>query len=157
MPDIIDTGTANTVVVTDRRTVVTLEREETIVEVSSPGPQGRRGETGATGGTLAPINFSYGDATPKLLYTPTDNVVIDLAQIVLRTVFDGVGASLSVGTMADHESVISLNSNDPYEAATYETSPEKQLSSGESLYLFITSGTGATQGSGQIVLSPLSI
>jgi len=146
----------NTSSVTNFNDEVTLTSQNDSVRVCSPGIQGPRGQAGQGVG-LPPINFSYGDATPKLLYTALAACVIDLSQIIIRNAFNGVGASLSIGTAGDNSAVMSVSTNDPAMVQTFEASPDLIMAIGDALYLYITPGAGATVGNGQVLLSPLNL
>jgi hypothetical protein len=111
---------------------------------------------GAPGGGLqAPLNFAYGDASPDVVFTPAvDCELTDLA-LQITTPFDGVGASLKVGTIADPALLMDTWQNDPGSACIYETSPHQALSAGTAVRLTINPGTGASQGAGQLIFTVL--
>lgn len=141
-----------------QKDIVVVEIDSSIVvSAGEAGPRGEPGAAGLPSSGLPPINFSYGDASPSLLYTLTEDMLLDGVQLILSTVFDGVGASLSVGTLGSPGLYLSASYNDPYAVATYETSPDVIIASGTAIYLTIVPGAGASTGSGKVVLALLPL
>lgn len=164
MPTLVASGNDTRVVIVERlrtasivaseKTVTGLTSEATPVRVSSPGPQGARGIPGSSGsGLIAPINFSYGDSSPAniLVFSETSEVMSLSLQI--EQPFDGAGAALSLGTAANPQELFAEAEVLPGTAATFEFSPRIEYPAGTVLVLTITPGAGATQGSGQLVIS----
>lgn len=111
----------------------------------------------AAGGGIQPplplpnvVNFAFGDASPKLVFTVSAATTILQVNFVITTPFNGTGAALSVGTAGSPQLLLSTAQVDPYYAAEYETNPNVNVSS--SVLLTITPGAGCTQGAGWIVL-----
>lgn len=115
------------------------------------------GAQGPLGNAFSPIvvGFSFGDASPVVLYTLPQASYVGNVTLDIQTPFNGVGAVLSVGVGGDLQALLPLGHNDPSQALQYETSPGVFLPGGTQLLLAITPGTGATQGSGAVVIDLL--
>ena len=132
-----------------------------VLEIVTAGPQGARGADGADGsagangdGQYPTVSFAFGDASPAIVMTvnPASAAEVALVQVEIEEAFDGVGAQIAFGTVADPDSLMRADQNDPSELAVYETSPRVRLAGGEQLQLTITPGAGASQGRGKIIL-----
>jgi hypothetical protein len=97
------------------------------------------------------VGFSFGDA-PRAIYVVPDDRLAYLVRLVIDTPFDGTNAAIAVGTAADAGALMPANANDPTVAAGYEFASNTELALGDSVQLTITPGSGATQGSGRIIL-----
>lgn len=118
--------------------------------VGPPGAQGLPGVDGAD--TSAPgVSFSFGDATPVLIASLAVGRRISLARIDVYAPFDGLGASLSIGTLDSPELLMGVTLNDPKQAAGFEAVPMLPIPASD-LYLFITPGSGASAGSGHVLI-----
>lgn len=102
--------------------------------------------------TTASLNFSFGDASPSVLFTIAANKIIEEVRIIILTEFDGVGASLKVGDALQDDLLLNEDQNDPTIAATYISTPNISYNSPTQILLTINSGSGATQGSGILLL-----
>lgn len=139
---IVDQGNAVDIVATRTRTV----------EIDTPGLPGPPGPPGLSAGGLAPpINFSYGDA-PSAVWAPSVPGLLNYARLSIDTVFDGVGPTIKVGTFAAPQSVLPAAYNDPTQIGDYENTPDVPLAAGQPVYLAITPGSAATQGSGFLLI-----
>ena len=119
------------------------------------GADGADGSAGANGdGQYPTVSFAFGDASPAIVMTvnPASAAEVALVQVEIEEAFDGVGAQIAFGTVADPDSLMRADQNDPSELAVYETSPRVRLAGGEQLQLTITPGAGASQGRGKIIL-----
>lgn len=114
-----------------------------------PGAAGEQGPPGADGNGNIQINFAFGDATPVNLGAVTGLVVA--VSLIVEDGFNGTGAALAVGTLSSPELLMQVAQNSPSEPARYEANPGERLA-GESIYLFITPGTGASQGAGTLYM-----
>jgi hypothetical protein len=115
------------------------------------GAKGAPGSgSGSSSGVYAP--FSWGDASPSLVYVVLQNSLLVSATILLRTAFNGAGAVLSLGLSGDPQAFVPPSAVDPGTAAEYETYPDTLLAAGTQILLFITPGVGANQGAGGIRL-----
>ncbi len=98
--------------------------------------------------------FSYGDATPKSLLTVEAGKRVLEVLVAIEVPFNGVGAALSVGTLADPDRLVPAGMIDPSVAATYEFSPAELFSADTAVFLFITPGSGASAGNGSVFFQP---
>jgi hypothetical protein len=98
------------------------------------------------------VEFSWGDATPRVIVAVPANTTILTAQIIIVTPFNGVGAALSLGDSGNPERLIGIGQNDPTSWGEYETNPGYEYTSSTQIILTITPGTGNSQGSGIINL-----
>lgn len=112
------------------------------------GPQGEPGFSGA--GVIEPITWHWGDA-PSAVYVPAEAGTLVLARLKVDTPFNGVGASIRVGTLAAPESVLPAEWIDPYSELEFENTPDIALAAGEAVRIEITPGT-ASQGAGRLFL-----
>ena len=103
------------------------------------------------------LNFSYGDASPSVIYTPSVNAVMTLCRIDIDTAFNGAGAALAVGTAASPQLLMPADRNAPSMVAAFETTPDVTVLAGTDLRLTITPGGGASQGAGRIVLDSIPV
>lgn len=106
-------------------------------------------------GPLPPINFSYGDASPAAMTTFAVTSEVMLASLQIEQAFDGAGASLTLGTAANPAEIFDTFEVLPGEVATFEFTPRVEYPAGTALVLTINPGAGATQGSGQLVISAI--
>jgi hypothetical protein len=121
--------------------------------INKMGLRGLRGPPGVNAsGAVAPIDFTYGDAS-SAIYTPGQAGTITLARVDVQTSFDGAGAQLKLGTVASPESILAAAQNDPSTVGEFENTPDVHLSSTDSVFLTIVPGAGATQGSGSVLLT----
>lgn len=164
-------GGGGTVIRVDRSTVARINANRPAVRVADPsaaltvaqrgntvraganiGPQGPQGEPGLSGGgTIAPIAFAWGDA-PGAVFTPGAAGVLTVARFKFDVPFNGSGASIVLGTLADPDAAMPAAYLDPYSEQEFENTPDLALDAGQALRLSITPGT-ATQGSGVLFLT----
>lgn len=131
----------------------TLLLTETALELLSEGIMGPPGLPGTSGaGSLQSIPFAWGDATPATLLTVSAEKRIYRVRLLIEDIFNGGGASLSVGSADDPEDLVSTTENDPTSVGTYETYPDQRYLTDTLLRLTITPGAGASTGSGQVQL-----
>ena len=97
-------------------------------------------------------NFSWGDATPAVLGDFVVGNTIYAIRVVILTVFNGVGAALSVGVTGSPSLLMGVNECDPKMVGTYEVTPGYKLVGPATIRLYITPGAGATAGNGKIMI-----
>jgi len=118
---------------------------------------GRQGASGvippSTVLTLDPVQFAYGDASPRVAVTLPFACEIVSVLFQIDQTFDGVGAALSLGTAGNPELLMPINGNYPSEIGQYESSPAAELTISTDIIITITPGAGATQGSGEIIFN----
>lgn len=145
----------NTRLVVQQATVPVLVDRAAVntVEIVARGPQGPRGERGPAGadssGQVPPIPFSWGDAPREVFTAPTAGVLA-IVRIQYTTAFNGSGASVRVGTVA--EAAMPESYSNPYTTHEFENSPDLMLDEGDVVYLTITPGT-ASAGAGLLFLT----
>ena len=99
------------------------------------------------------LPFHFGDATPELVCEVPPGTIIDQVDIIIFTAFDGVGASLSVGSAgAGYIDLMATSDNYPADIGTFITTPGILYSADTLIYIQITPGSGATAGYGQVVI-----
>lgn len=121
-------------------------------EAGPPGAQGATGPMGPSGAGSVVQPFAYGDATPVLLTTIAAGKRVFRAHLTIDQAFDGLGASLSVGPLASPGELLASGDNAPASVATYETTPGLSYGVSTGIYLFITPGSGASSGTGAVIL-----
>lgn len=128
-------------------TVEVIGESVALVEVGVQGPPGTPAP-----GAIAPINFSWGDASPVLLAMVGAGKHAYVVELIITTALNGVGAALSVGSLAAPAELMATTDNNPASVASYETNPDKLYGAATAIYLTITPGSGASAGAGQIRL-----
>ena len=126
-----------------------------VADVTPRGVDGADGAAGANGdGQYPVIEFAFGDASPAIVLTlnPASAAEVALVQLEIEEAFDGAGASIAVGTVADPDGLMRADQNLPGEVAVLETSPRVRLPAGEGVQLTITPGAGASQGRGKLII-----
>lgn len=120
-----------------------------------PGPKGAPGDSSAATGR-AVVPFAFGDASPLPVFTPAVNCTDILVRLVIDTPFNGAGAALKLGTVAQPEALLAASHNDPTAAGGYEAAPDAALVAGVPIVLSIVPGTGATQGAGRAIFDSIN-
>lgn len=141
--------------VRDAAQVHTIEQRADTVAIATPGVQGPKGDPGLSpAGLLPPINFAFGDATPATVAVLSDASEVMAVQLQIEEAFNGVGATIALGTAEDPELLLAAWQSDPSDAGgVFEVCPRVELPANTNLVLTIAPGAGATQGRGQLVLS----
>lgn len=96
--------------------------------------------------------FAFGDATPTLIFSTSSNDTVYRVELTITTPFDGIGASLSIGSQGNPLELLSTNQVDPYTIGTYQSNECVKYTSPTDVKLFITPGSGASTGSGFILI-----
>ena len=97
-------------------------------------------------------SFAYGDATPAMVGTLPAGAVISAVTLIILTAFNGVSPALAVGDDGNDSRFMTAEQNDAGEAVAYTTSPGEKLSAAVTVRLSIQPGTGATAGSGLLIV-----
>jgi hypothetical protein len=121
-----------------------------VVEVGVQGPPGRDGANGAGG--RYEFRFDWGDATPKPLLTAPTGKLIERVAVYVVEPFDGTSPALTVGDAGDADRLMTTAQVDPAAVGAYEVSPGHQYGSDTEITLSITAGSGASAGSGLVVI-----
>ena len=115
-------------------------------------PAATPGTNGADGAIIFP--FSYGDATPAIIASIPAGTLISSIAICVLTEFDGLGASLSIGVDGiGADTLMTIEQNTPMIISEFVTYPMYTFTEEKNILLYITPGTGATRGSGIILIN----
>lgn len=98
------------------------------------------------------VAFNYGDASPKLLTTVPANKLVLMSSIVIKTPLNGVGATLQIGSTGTPGDVMDTTDNAPSIQSNWTNNPDTVYGSDTPIYLTINNGSGATAGSGLVIL-----
>lgn len=116
------------------------------------GIQGVIGVTGPTGpDSIVSVNFAYNEVSPAVITVLAGVSVIDV-RVIIDTVFDGVGASISVGDGADNSILMTSAQNDPTAVGTYSATPNKFYASETVVGLYFSPGDSAHSGAGRFLI-----
>jgi len=99
------------------------------------------------------LSFSFGDSSPVNVIVAASGQLIESVKILILTTFNGVGAALEVGDAGQSDRLLSQNQVNPSVAATYESNPNYTYGASTQIKLTITPGTGASQGSGLLIIT----
>jgi hypothetical protein len=136
----------------DRDTSVIAKPVNPIVKTGGGmGVQGQVGPAGPSAQGIAPINFSYGDAS-SAIFTPSQAGTFTLVRLIITTAFNGVNSSLKLGTAGQSEAILAAAQNDPATIGEYENTPDLHVAANTAVLFTITPGAGASQGAGTIYL-----
>lgn len=155
MTTVVIGSNGNAVITLSRQTVTAIanNRPRTVTGTGM-GAQGPQGIPGTSGGTISPINFSWGDAS-SAIYTASDAGRITTIRVVITTAFNGTGAALSLGSVGSPEAAMPQSEIEPTTEAEFEVTSDYVMAAGASLFFTITPGGGASQGAGVIYLTYL--
>lgn len=98
------------------------------------------------------FTFSWGDATPRTLFTALAGKKVLLIVLYMTVAFDGINAALSLGDAGDVERLMAASHNIPSVLGSYATRPNYAYGSDTAVTLSITPGSGASAGSGLVVV-----
>lgn len=127
------------------------------LEVIEAGTQGPPGPQGPSGTTTPPIFFAYGDVASRLVVQVPRPTLALCVNLIVTEAFNGVGATVSVGTAAQAESLVPANKSQLDIATEFESDPNVVLGSGDDIYLYLTPGAGATHGAGYLVIDRIEL
>lgn len=103
---------------------------------------------GSSDADVVRVEFAYDTPSPMILATLAAGQTIDRALILITEAFDGVGATLSLGTVAEPGLFLSAAEVAPGRLGQYETDELVPFDAAELLRLTIAPGSGATRGAG---------
>lgn len=98
------------------------------------------------------VAFAYGDASPSKLFTIPAGKTVFTCIVVIQQAFNGTGATLKVGDSNQDDRLMSTDKNDPSIVAEFESNPGYTYSTPTELILTINPGSGATTGSGYVLI-----
>lgn len=99
--------------------------------------------------------FAYGDATPQIIAALPGAALVTNVILIINTEFNGVGASISVGTSGFEESLLKQEEVDPVHLGIYSTAPGILYGGATDINIYITPGGGASQGAGIVIVYTL--
>lgn len=98
-------------------------------------------------------NFAFGDASPASLGTVPANKIVESVELFITEAFDGSGATLTVGDVADPDGLMNAGQNNPAEVGAYSVAPGLTYGVDTEIFLTINPGSGATTGSGTVIVT----
>lgn len=104
----------------------------------------------------ATVPFSYGDAA-SVVFTASEDCRLTAIRINVDTAFDGAGAVLEVGTLADQDAYMTADDSDPAAVGGYEVLLGVELLAGDQVYLTINPGAGGTAGAGNLLIDTIPL
>lgn len=103
--------------------------------------------------TFIEVTFAFGDATPYVVTTvPANKYVISCSMLITES-FNGVGASLKLGSAATPDDIMATTDNAPAVLSTWAVNPNVRYGADTAIYLTINQGAGATTGRGLLVIN----
>lgn len=141
----ISNGSLNQVLTKNPNGSVTIAR-------SLPNPPSPPIITSSDNDGRAIVSFSYGDATPKIIYSISAGKTVLKAQITITQPFNGDSSVLRLGDGINPERLITALQNNSAIAGSYTTNPVYTYTASTDILLAILPGVGCTQGSGLILL-----
>lgn len=147
--DILTSLDAEIIIAPQIETVIerSLAQQVEIITSGQQGPPGPPGPVIPDG-----IAFSYGDVSPILGVTIAAGQRVMECRLIIETPFDGVGAALSIGDAADHQSLLATSQANPAVAGGYYSVPLVQYAATTALNLYLTPGTDPHQGAGKFFI-----
>lgn len=115
--------------------------------------------TSATGLKWAPnatqieVPFQYGNASPKPLAIIPANKLVLMCSIRITEAFDGIGATLKVGSATTPDDIMAETDNYPGVMSSWSVNPNTVYGTDTEIYLTLNMGAGATTGAGLLILS----
>ena len=102
----------------------------------------------ASGFIFKAIAFTFTTPSPFVLHAIAPGQSISRAGVIIDTTFDGIGASLSVGTPASPQLFLATADNFPSVLGQYESDKVTPFAIGDTIQLTINPGAAPTQGAG---------
>ena len=97
------------------------------------------------------INFSYGDVTTQTIYQAIAGQRITRVEVAFDTAFN-VASTLSVGDSGDTQRLMDTGQNNPLIGGAWSSHPFHLYASNTNILLTLNAGSGATQGSGSVIV-----
>lgn len=126
----------------------------TPVPPPAPAPQPSTGSNAGVSST--PINFSFGDASPRIVLPVLSNQLVMQVNTNITEPFNAAGASFSLGTFAQPDLLVSPQQIDLSIPTEFEVNPNVLLTAPTDIVLTLIPGAGATQGAGWFVIERVS-
>lgn len=103
------------------------------------------------------IPFAFNNISPRIVHTLPAAMIIISATLAVKTAFDGVGATLKVGTAQNPELLIAESDNLPSFAANFGVEMSESLDEGTQIIITTNPGAGASAGAGNLILEAVKI
>lgn len=148
-----------TIIVTEAPPEVVIvtepEPEIHIIHSIEIGPPGRKGDKGDSGEAASEIKgyFSWGSVSSILIKEFAKDNIIHTIKVAVTEVFNGVGTAITIGTDADPDLLVVFGDVDLRVVGVYIISPAYKLPATIDIKLFYTSSSGASTGSGEVVIN----
>jgi hypothetical protein len=100
--------------------------------------------------TSSLFSLDFGDVNQSLIKTVSG--LITKVKVAVTQSFNGIGASITIGSLANPTLLFQSNQIDMSQATEFENPQSVFISTATDIYVFYTTGTGASQGKLYILL-----
>ena len=107
---------------------------------------------GEAEGGFVQIPFEFNNVSPRVVYTLPSAMIVISATLSVKTAFDGIGASLKVGTVQNPELLIAEADNAPSFVTSFGVEMYEELAGGTEIIITTFPGAGASAGAGNLIL-----
>lgn len=114
-----------------------LQVKDEVVQILTIGIPGIQGEKGDSGDSNPTFFFDYGDATPRIITTAAQKLIIRGISLLIVEAFNGINAGLTIGTDANPQLLMGVDDNVPSTIGCFETSPNEEILPGTQIKVFI--------------------
>jgi hypothetical protein len=97
--------------------------------------------------------FSWGSVSSVLIRRMIADEFINLIQVIITEAFNGVGATVTIGTDADPDLLVGTNDINLATVGTYLINPGYMVPSDVDVKLFHNAGAGASAGAGLAIIN----
>jgi len=122
------------------------------IEVGPPGPKGLKGDSGDAASEIKGY-FSWGSVSSILIKELAKDSIIHTIKVVVMEGFDGVETAITIGIDENPDLLVALGDVDLGVTGVYIISPAYKLPDTMDIKLFYTSSSGASIGSGEVVIN----
>jgi hypothetical protein len=116
------------------------------------GPQGPQGTPGEGTGLASRVNFSWGDASPTILYTLITGKTLLKIEIYITTPFDGTSPFITIGKAGNTNQFFGIENIDIKTIGQYQTNPLFSAVSDTIINLYLSPDFDTNNGGGFILL-----
>lgn len=145
-------------VINDTTSISIVSTESQLLEVGTVGPQGPQGPQGPPGSSSGFVNgsahveFEWNSVTTLPISVVTGDKVVIKASIIIMQAFNGTAPSLRIGDTGNLSRLVGVSDNNPSAVGEYSVSPQVSYNVDTQINLIINPGSGASQGSGLVVI-----